>query len=174
MSVHAFLDESKRDAYVVVVAVVAAGEVTATRTAVRQQQLPKTRRVHFQAEGDTFRRKFLGTLTQLPLQARVYTATARRDLDARVGILTRLVPDLVQLGTSRLVLERDDSLVVHDQRAIKQARSLARAADTLRFDHLRAVDEPLLWVPDAIAWAWCRDRSWRSLVTPLIVEEIVL
>jgi len=172
VSVHAYLDESKRDAYVIVAALVSVGDVAVTRAAVRLQQLPGTRRVHFQTEGDAFRRKFIAALAQLPLGCRVYVAAGRRDLEARRTILARLVPDLVQLGGSRLVLERDDSLVVHDERAIKQARSTAGAADTLRFDHLRGPEEPLLWVPDAVAWAWCRDKAWRTAVAPLISDVI--
>ncbi|MFN8074485.1 MAG: hypothetical protein U0Q15_03570 [Kineosporiaceae bacterium] len=82
--------------------------------------------------------------------------------------------DLVTVGAERLVIEQDDSLIVHDRRAIKAERSRLRAADTLRFDHLRGVDDPLLWVPDAIAWAWCRDRAWRDLVSGLVTEVVEL
>jgi len=77
-----------------------------------------------------------------------------------------LVRDLVAAGGARPVLERDDSIIVHDRRAIRAAR--ARAADLVRFDHMRATDEPLLWPADAIAWAWYRDRSWRALVDPIV------
>jgi hypothetical protein len=167
---HVFVDESKRDVYLVAAAVVAPTDLNGARTALRALQLPGTRRVHFQAESDAFRRKFLGQVNELQVTARIYTARERTDLDSRRRILTRLVGDLVTMGASRLVIERDDSLVIHDQRAVKAERSRLLAADTLRFDHLRGVEDPLLWLPDAIAWAWCRNRTWRSQVASIVTD----
>lgn len=126
--------------------------------------------MHFQSESDAARRRFLAELTRLHaagnLSTRLYISDQPRDLDARITILGRLVRDLVAAGGARLILERDDSTIVHDQRAIRVAR--AGAADLVRFDHMRAADEPLLWPPDAIAWAWGRDRAWRTLVDTIV------
>ncbi len=69
---------------------------------------------------------------------------------------------------------RDDSLVRHDEAAIKAARVKHGGKDVLRFDHLRGLDDPMLWVPDAIAWAWCRDRHWRSLVDAIVTDVVDL
>ena len=171
---HVFVDESKRDVYLIVAAVVASSDVTATRTTLRALRPPGTHRVHFQAENDARRRRFLQVTAALPITARIYTARRRTDRESRQMILTRLVGDAVDLGAARLVLERDDSLIVHDQRTIREERSRQKAADQLRFDHLRSLDDPMLWLPDAIAWAWCRDRRWRALVQPLISEQIAL
>ena len=85
------------------------------------------------------------------------------------AVVHQLVRDIVSTG-GRLVLERDDSLPVHDERAITAARG--RDAELVRYQHVRAVDEPLLWVPDAVAWSWCRDRSWRALVAPVVAAAV--
>jgi hypothetical protein len=103
--------------------------------------------VHFQAESDPFRRKFLAVICELQISARIYVAGGRSDLSARRAILTRLVGDAVAMGAERLVLERDDSTRVHDERIIKAERSRLRAADSFRFDHLRSTEDPLLWIP---------------------------
>jgi hypothetical protein len=167
---HVFVDESKRDVYLVAAAVVAPADLTGARSALRAMQMPGTRRVHFQAESEAFRRKFLARVSELQVTARVYTAGGRTDLDSRRQILTRLVGDLVTMGASRLVIEQDDSVVVHDRRTIKAERARLLAVDSLRFDHLRGVQDPLLWLPDAIAWAWCRNRAWRSLVAGIVTD----
>ncbi len=130
--------------------------------------------MHFQSEGDAFRRRFLATIEELQVTARIYTAGERNDLASRTAILSRLVADLVASGACRFVLERDDSLVVHDQRTIKAERSKLGAVDTLRFDHLRATEDPLLWLPDAIAWAWCRNSAWRDMVSRIVTDVVAL
>ena len=53
--------------------------------------------------------------------------------------------------SGHLVLDRVDSLVTRDERTIKAARRKLAAVDTLRFDHLSAAGDPMLWIPDAIA-----------------------
>jgi hypothetical protein len=173
---HVFVDESKRGAYVVAAVVIAAGDVGATRAAVKRAatELPGTRRrVHFQTESDAVRRKFLAQVIDLPVTARIYTARERTERASRQMILTRLVGDLVAMGASSLVLERDESLMVHDERVIKAERARLRAVDVLRYD-LKEPSDPMLWLPDAIAWAWCRDRVWRCLVAGLVTEETKL
>jgi hypothetical protein len=171
---HVFVDESKRDVYLVAAAVIAPADLNGARTALRALQLRGTHRVHFQSESDVFRRKFLDQVNQLHVTARVYTARERTDLDSRRQILTRLVGDLITMGASRLVIERDESLVIHDQRAIKAERSRLQAANDLRFDHLRGADDPLLWLPDAIAWTWRRNRTWRSQIAGIVTDVIEL
>jgi hypothetical protein len=109
-----------------------------------------THRIHFQAESQRFRRTFLAGVAGLPITARVYTAQERTDRDSRRVILDRLVADLVEMGAERLVLELDDSVVRHDEAVLKAAR---------------------VKLPDAMAWAWCRDRTWRSAVARLVTEE---
>lgn len=115
---HVFVDESKRGAYVVAAVVIAAGDVGTTRAAVKRAaaELPGTRRrVHFQTESDAVRRKFLATVGELPITARIYTARERTERASREMILTRLVGDLVVMGARSLVLERDESLMAHDE-----------------------------------------------------------
>jgi hypothetical protein len=171
-------DESKREDYLMVFVLVAPARVARVRAALRRYQVQGTRRMHFQTEGDQVRKRFLAGIAQLQaehdLRVRVYAAAEGRDIDRRRVILERVVLDALEMDASWLVLERDDSLVGHDRRVIRPLRAKAGAADSLRFDHLRAVDEPMLWIPDAIAWAWCRDRAWRALVDPMITEVIRL
>jgi hypothetical protein len=33
------------------------------------------------------------------------------------------------------------------------------------YEHLRPFEEPLLWIPDAIAWAWGAGGDWRRRIS---------
>ncbi|HEX9856702.1 MAG TPA: hypothetical protein VGC47_15430 [Acidimicrobiia bacterium] len=37
----------------------------------------------------------------------------------------------------------------------------------LTYSHHTPTNEPLLWVPDAVAWAWGRGGSWRRWIQDL-------
>jgi hypothetical protein len=67
-----------------------------------------------------------------------------------------------------LVLERDDSLVAADRRVLYQQVQGQGLGGRLRYDHLRARDECLLIIPDAVAWSWARGGLWRKIVKPLV------
>jgi len=171
-----FVDESKRGPYVLAAVIVAASEVGGVRAAVKRAagELPGSRRrVHFQAESDAVRRKFLGAVSELAITSRVYVARERNELQSRGLTLRTLVRDLVDMGASMVVVERDVSLMVHDERVIKTERARLHAQEDLRYE-LREPVDPLLWLPDAIAWAWCRDRAWRAAVAGLVQDVITL
>lgn len=168
MGDHVFLDESKRDVYVMVSVALPAGRLATLRRAAKGAQVPGTRRLHFRAERDSVRKAFVSTLVDHSVTADVYAAPGRPDLAAREDVLAAVVRDAVARSAERLVFERDESVLVHDERVIKRERARLGAADTLRYDALPAVAEPLLWIPDAIAWAWCRSPDWRRRVQPLV------
>ena len=48
----------------------------------------------------------------------------------------------------------------------------ASGTGLLTFRHVAAHEEPLLWLPDAIAWAIGRGGDWRRRAEPL-VEKVV-
>ena len=49
----------------------------------------------------------------------------------------------------------------------------ARAAEpTLNFEHRSGSDEPILWVADAVAWAYGAGQRWSSLARPIVHRVI--
>jgi hypothetical protein len=170
--VHAFLDETKRDRYTVVVALIAPSEVDAARKAMRGLALQ--RRVHFHKESDGRRRQIVTAISALDVRVDVYTCGAGDDRTARAAILEVAVAELAAVGVTRLVLETDSSVLTHDRRVLSAAVRTAGASDRLRYVHLPAHQEPLLWIPDAVAWCWTKNRNWRSLVERLVVARIDL
>lgn len=169
MTVHVFVDETKERGYLVAAAVVRPENLAAVRQAVRALILPRQRRIHFNGESKPRRHKVLNAIIDLVIYAFVYDATGWPNGKlARDACLTRLVDDLTEMGAARLVLERDDSTVRPDQALL--FAQLRRAGYHLKYEHLRAHEECLLSVPDAVAWCWVRGGQWRSRIQEIVKE----
>lgn len=170
---HVFVDETKQQGYVVAAAVVVEGDVEPLRRVVRGLVLPGQRRLHMKTERDSRRRQIVAALVEAGVQVVVYDAGRRyrTDLQAREECLRGVVADAARwVGSTRLVLEQDDSLVRWDsQRLIELARE-AGCRDRLRYGHERSAAEALLAVPDAVAWCWGRGGDWRRRIEPLVTD----
>jgi hypothetical protein len=60
----------------------------------------------------------------------------------------------------------EESTYEHDRRWLREATRRFGCHKTLRWDVLVAKADPLLWVPDAVAWSWMRGGEWRRAVAP--------
>jgi hypothetical protein len=93
----------------------------------------------------------------------VYDATSHNDRGkGRALCMAQLVADLVTLDVERLVVETADAAVATDRLVLYDAVRLHGATDRLRYVHMRAREETLLAVPDAIAWCWSKGGEWRA------------
>lgn len=163
------VDESKAKGYLLVAACVLPADVVAARKQLRELIMPRQSRVHMKTESAPRRREILTALERLEVQATIYRAGAsyRTDIARRRACLERLVGDIA--GTcERLVLESDETQDQRDRRDLIELIRAAGCHGTLSYDHLRATSEPLLAIPDAVAWAWARGGDWRRRVTPLV------
>jgi hypothetical protein len=98
----------------------------------------------------------------------------RRTPDARRAAVATLVGWALRADVTRIVFERDDNSLALDQRTIAHALRGAGALGALEYDHVGASTEPLLWIPDALAWAWSRGGDWRHIVEDMGVTTIGL
>lgn len=162
MPLHAYVDESFAGDYIVAAAIVAAHKVNANRAAVRRLLRPGQARIHFKKESNARRMQILTGLEALGVTVRVYVAENGRG--ARRVCLERMVPDLAALGVMRLVLERDDALVESDRRTLFELTR--KHAEDMEYRHLRAREDVLLSVADAVAWCYTRGGRWRARVVP--------
>ena len=115
----------------------------------------------------------LTAICELPVEALVYVSDAKSQVQARRACLEAVVADLVGEGAARLVLELSDGDLAADRRTLfasvrKYGEDLPGTGASLRYDHLRATAEPLLWVPDAVAWAWSHGGAWGERVSSLV------
>lgn len=174
MALHVFVDESRRGRqYLLAAVLLPSSRLGAARTLVRGLCLPGERRVHFQAENDSRRRKIAATLVAARFSARVYLGHGRAN-ETRAACLRQLVTDIVKLEAQRLVLEsrghagdRVDRAVIHQTLA-----RIGRVFDRLSYEHLGPHEDPALGIPDAVAWCHGAGQDWRRRIAP-IVEDVI-
>lgn len=167
---HIYVDETKERSYVLVASVHIATDVDVTRRAMRGLILRGQSRIHMAKESDRRRQQIIDTIHAADITATVYDAGNRYGSDqlaARAACLYAIVDDA---GThhTQLIIEQDDSLVRWDKQRLIELTRAAGCRETLHYRHLRARTEPLLSIPDAIAWCWARGGPWRQRIQPAI------
>jgi hypothetical protein len=69
---------------------------------------------------------------------------------------------------SRLVVELAEPEYERDRQSIAEMAAKVPWLTTASVEHLRGHADPMLWVPDALAWAYGAGGSWRAQVKHLI------
>lgn len=107
--------------------------------------------------------------------ATAYDATALADpRAARAACLHAAIADLAATDITRLILERDDSLFQADRALLYRAVRDTGQHDRPRYEHLPARTEPLLWIPNAIAWCATHDRPWQTRIRGVLTRAVHL
>lgn len=174
---HVVVDESMRRGYLLVAAVVMPDDVTATRRGVKSLVEPGQRRLHMVKESDSRRRLILQRMADLGCSATLYEAGAghKSNITRRRACLERLVHDVVDTGAgTRLCLETAEGVDRRDQQQLLELVRRLQCRDILAYEHAHASAEPLLAVPDAIAWAWTRGGEWRRRAQPLVSSVVTV
>lgn len=171
MNAHLFVDESKTGNFLLVVACVVPNRLADSRKQMSRLLLGNQRRLHFSKESDARRRQIIDVIGSLEVTATVYqTAPGIAELRGRQLCIEQLGADAVAIGAARIVIESDESLVLHDRRTLYTALNGTEVA----YDHLRAYEDPLLWIPDAIAWCWAKQGTWGNRVRHMVERVVVV
>jgi hypothetical protein len=114
------------------------------------------------------------SLHAVPCKALIINVAMPRlaDLAARKQALEQACSHIYLKGAQLITLDSSNS-ITQDCQTIDQA---TRRKD-LNFPHYRHMNsrhEPLLWLPDIIAWCYGRGSTWRDAVEPLVTEVIEL
>lgn len=166
---YVYVDETKRAGYVI--AAVTVPDLPAAREVVRRLILPGRRRLHMHNEHARHRRFIVSELSATGIEAVIYDAARnyRTDREARAACLTVLIEDLAAGGSDiQLVIEQDDSLVRSDRHTLYRLVREAGVAERVVYRHLRAHEDPLLALPDVVAWCWVRSGEWRRRLGPVV------
>jgi len=164
-----FIDESKSNGYTVVTSAVLPGELVRMRKAVRGLTLRGQRRVHFTKESDSRRRLILSEFERLGVRSHVYVVRGRSEAEARELCLRAVAVEAATSGATAIVLEADESLVAWDRRVLYRELGVLGLRDRVTYRHEAAHAEPLLCVPDGIAWSFARGGDWRRRIQPMVV-----
>lgn len=165
--VHAFADESyRKGTYLICAAIVAVADLDRTRRDLRALLLPGQRRLHFADEGDRRRRLLLSEISRLPIPTHVFSAAGQNQTAARDDILFAMVPAMRAQGVTRLVMDSREGQDHKDRTTIRRLIG-SHPQPIFEYSHERSQHQPLLWVPDAVAWAFGRGGQWRKRVEDL-------
>ena len=167
MSVQAFVDESQRKRYMICAAIISPNVMKEVREELRKLLLPQQRRLHFVNESTQRRRRCLAIMAELPVRARMYTSQQNESV-ARELLLGHLLSDLLPLKCQRLIIESRERNQNTRERGQIAAAIRKGVAPQMTYDHMRPHEEPLLWISDAIAWAYGAGGEWRSKVDALL------
>ncbi|MDX6260176.1 MAG: hypothetical protein QOH84_1864 [Kribbellaceae bacterium] len=162
MPIHVFVDETKSRGLLMAAARCQGDDVAVNRKALRGLLLPGQERLHFNHERVPQRKKIVQLITEFRLTVDIYQ-TDRDNTVARHRCLEAIVRDNAATA-ERLVVERDESTYDGDGKALNAATHRFGCHGRLRWDLLAAKEDPLLWVPDAVAWCWMRGGDWRRSV----------
>lgn len=171
----AFVDESLRPGrYLLGCVIVEASVAGPMRRQVRKLLLPNERRLHIRKSDRPQRLRILGTIAEWDFDARVYECRHRESVgaeEARQLAVERIVTDLQQAGAdTTMYIERREGADEHDRSTIIRVRQRQPPLD---FHHLRPTEDPLLWLPDCIAWAIGAGGEWsRALGDGVSVIEV--
>ncbi|GAA3460771.1 hypothetical protein ACFFSW_33885 [Saccharothrix longispora] len=176
MTVHAFVDESRRnDTYYLGVALVDPGALAPLRALLRGLLLPGQRELHFNRETPQRRRLVLSRLAHFGARVDVYRADCRKSEElARRTCVERLVNDLLDLGAARLVLDSRVGRDYHDVRTIRDVLGTRPSESSMAYEHFDSTGDPLLWLADLAVWSYGAGGDWGRRVAPVIGSVIRL
>lgn len=184
MSPIAFADESAKggptSAYTVAAAVIVDGDQDEVRADLRHLFRNPRRRFHWRDEEPRDRARMIEFIRERQIQGlaavRLLPDTKRQER-ARALCLERLLWDLRELGVDRLVLEaRQDRNNQRDRRLVVAAQKAGKASASLAYSFGYPLEEPLLWIPDALAGAitaaWCEGLPAHLKVLGSLLEPV--
>jgi hypothetical protein len=172
---HAFIDESVRPGrYLLTAAMEPSHELAAVTRQVRGLFPRGNRRTHLSAEGKGRRRELLKAYSRVGAVSHVVVTSYHGGDDqvARERCLGVILARAAEWRLRMLVLDsRGPVRDALDRRFIARSLQGSDGGD-LQYTHRGSRDEPLLCLPDAVAWAVGAGGIWRQLVDP-IVDDVI-
>jgi hypothetical protein len=153
-------------------------ECDPVRVMLRSLRYRRQPRLHWHAEEDPRKTKIAESIGALALPAAVVIGMPLADSKqerGRAKCMEALLSELEAQGVTQVWLEaRTPSLIRRDMRLVDAIRSQRRITPAIRVDTARPRDEPMLWLPDAVAGAVRADRQGQPEYLDLIgpVQQI--
>lgn len=163
---------SKRRDFVLVAGAVLPDSLGSARRQIQSLYLPGQHGIHMVKEREGRQRSILRVVAALEVEVTVYLATKgsyKTERMARQRCIEELVTDIARRGHSHLCIERDDSTAAEDRRTIRHQLQQVNYRDRLSYRHGKVASEPLLVIPDAVAWAWPQ-RNWRRACDGIVSQ----
>ena len=167
-----YIDESIRDSYILCSVAVQSTQVSSTRSALKKLREPGRSSIHMQKETRTRQIQISEEISTFNCQATIIEVSLNglTDLSARLKALEHLFSRNDTLSAQLITFDASNS-VSQDNRLLSTV--LSSTSNWMpHYRHLKFTYEPLLWLPDIIAWCYGRGGTWRDAVEPLVTEVI--
>jgi len=174
MAVNVFLDESiSNDSYFVVTSEVPTAVCRQVRTSMRKFSKKVGRAVHMYQAPPQLKKKALQTVLEMNAEHVIFTisTSSRTNIDCRMRCLEAVINYFADSDVAVLTLDRSNTMG-RDAKVLSNFKTIQERFVTYR--HIASHQEPLLWLPDIVAWSYARGGHWRESVRPIIREVINL
>jgi len=161
------VDESKAKKFILCVVQIEQEDVPATRVLVKRLRMRGQRRVHLAKESEPRKREILSTFSKARLISNTYVAHGMNEKYARELCIRQMVADLQQSEQYSIIFDADENHSVNDGKIIRSALQQRGMLSQVEYRHQEPSAEVLLWIPDAIAWAYARGGVWRKHISDL-------
>lgn len=165
-----FVDESEVGGYSMTAVYVRPADVHRLRSELRGHLKPGQRSIHFTKERPEIRRAVLRAITTMPVRAEIYQVE-NRTRASRSTCLRAVAMANREGRCQQIVLDQNDSVLNMDRRVLGEVLGHGWGGT---YDHLHDHSEPLLWLPDAVSWAWHRGGEWRRALEGLDITVTAL
>lgn len=169
---HGFADESMgRGRYSMAVALVPSVALAEMRKSVRGLLLPGQSRLHMAKESASRQRHLARAVSGLGIEVLIvsrahHLASERENRDR---VLAELIGLIAERPVERLSIESCDQ---DRQDRVVVANALNGRSFPAGYHHMRPSLEPLLWLPDIVAWSHGKGGEHRKLVAPLLARHL--
>ncbi|WP_284750810.1 hypothetical protein [Arthrobacter sp. efr-133-R2A-120] len=176
-SSHIYVDETKAKGYLVAAATGIPSQLAVSRKEIGALILPGQRSLHMKAESDARKRKIANTIVTmgetLGIKAVIYDAGRDgTEKERRSRCLKALVNDAAKYERAKIVFDLDETLRSWDRQQMIELTRAAGAGERISYEHYVRNSEPLLAIPDTIAWCWARGGEWRARIRPVVQDVI--
>lgn len=173
MGVRFLIDESKARTYVMVAVACPEEALSQARRTIKRLVLPGQRSIHMKSEADRRRRQITSAICGLSTSGITATAvvvtSGGHEHELRKQALREIVRIAASSGGGSLVLDLDPTQERRDQRVLIEAVRDHQDVP-VSFSHSPLSHEPLLTLPDVLAWCLARGGEWRPRIDRLLSE----
>ena len=131
-----------------------------------------SRRIHMSEASKSQRRNYISAIEEYEISSRIYVASTgyeKHEARPRERCLKAIFQDYAESESITIESGSVDHL---DRNLIN--RSVSERIRFPRVMHIEPNREPLLWLPDIIAWAYGRGGEWKKSIEPLIEKVLIV
>ena len=164
------VDESKRKDYILCAVEIDMSVAPAARVAVNRLRLKGQRSIHFVSESDSRRKSILAAFAKIEFRVVMFVVKGQSDPVSRGACLNALIENLDASRYYSLVLDVDETILKSDRQVLNNAILRNGMRETIQYRHSEPHSEPLLSVPDALAWTFTKRGAWSNNLSVFNIE----